>query len=316
MSTNATADEVASIIAEYAAEATANYCGIVGIVLIIYDYTITFGREVDLFWTKRFSGATVLFIANKYISLINHLFDLSLFLPIRVSDRVNVRVDTCQVASTLHSLSIFSCDLHAKLFSSVDYLQYVPWAAFSGLRAFALCKIWILSISIALLSLVPLGVNFSVKIYGVNDPDAGTCVMGEDLSSADAMKILLVLNVLHLAFTLTSVSANTSEITYFTEPLTAVLVSHFLLDLQATTRSAVRIHGSNLSPDEPTLDTRSVYFAQVVGTLGSTLDGPLPLSPESSANTDSTTELRTFSDNSDDTEAQGGRSAVAAPGCA
>ena len=58
-------------------------------VFLLYDYTITFGREINVFWLRRFSGATVLFLANKYISLLNHLFDLSLFIPIHVSDKVS-----------------------------------------------------------------------------------------------------------------------------------------------------------------------------------------------------------------------------------
>ncbi len=56
---------------------------------LLYEYTITFGREVDLFWTRRFSGATALFLANKYITLLNHLFDLSLYIPFHVSDKVS-----------------------------------------------------------------------------------------------------------------------------------------------------------------------------------------------------------------------------------
>ena len=57
-------------------------------VLLIYDYMITFGREVDAFWTRRFSGATVLFFSNKYLTLLNHLLDLSLYFPVHVSDKV------------------------------------------------------------------------------------------------------------------------------------------------------------------------------------------------------------------------------------
>ena len=74
-------------------------------------------------------------------------------------------------------------------------------AAFSGIRAFALCRSWALSILIFVLSLVPLGVNFvrqpaqpasltmlqSVKIYGVNDTTLG-CGMGESIDLATSLK--------------------------------------------------------------------------------------------------------------------------------
>ncbi len=53
----------------------------------MYDYIITFGQEVELFWTNRLTGATVLFFANRYISL---LFDvMGLVEPFgRFSDQV------------------------------------------------------------------------------------------------------------------------------------------------------------------------------------------------------------------------------------
>ena len=39
-------------------------------VFLIYDYVITFGREVDLFWTTKLTGASVLFFTNRYVTLL------------------------------------------------------------------------------------------------------------------------------------------------------------------------------------------------------------------------------------------------------
>ena len=39
----------------------------------MYDYIITFGQEIELFWTMNITGATILFVANRYITL---LFDI------------------------------------------------------------------------------------------------------------------------------------------------------------------------------------------------------------------------------------------------
>ena len=39
-------------------------------VLFIYDTFVTFGREVVCFWTTKWSGAPLLFFANKWISII------------------------------------------------------------------------------------------------------------------------------------------------------------------------------------------------------------------------------------------------------
>ena len=42
----------------------------------LYDSIITFDKEVELFWKRRFSGATALFVANKYLYLLQLLIDL------------------------------------------------------------------------------------------------------------------------------------------------------------------------------------------------------------------------------------------------
>ena len=44
----------------------ANYFSVA---LYIYDYAITFSREVDLFWGRRFTGASLLFLLNRYLNL-------------------------------------------------------------------------------------------------------------------------------------------------------------------------------------------------------------------------------------------------------
>ncbi|KAI6006763.1 hypothetical protein EDC04DRAFT_2907771 [Pisolithus marmoratus] len=43
-------------------------------VLFMYDYALTFGREVDLFWCQpRRTWAFALFIANRYIGLFGRI---------------------------------------------------------------------------------------------------------------------------------------------------------------------------------------------------------------------------------------------------
>ncbi|TFK85293.1 hypothetical protein K466DRAFT_439844, partial [Polyporus arcularius HHB13444] len=39
------------------------------VVLFIYDAFVTFDREVAFFWTAKPTGALLLFLANKWISL-------------------------------------------------------------------------------------------------------------------------------------------------------------------------------------------------------------------------------------------------------
>ncbi|KAI0704489.1 hypothetical protein C8T65DRAFT_741048 [Cerioporus squamosus] len=271
MSSSATPD-TAAVVAEAVESAIGNFCGIAGIVFLLYEYTITFGREVDLFWTRRFSGATALFLANKYITLLNHLFDLSLYLPFHVSDKtcvgfLHVRGSTADLQC---SDAIFTSKLSPPLIT-YNTCHGRPSPVYER-------------------------VNFSTKIYGVNDPTEG-CGMGEDIDRATLIKnkfarllycrnastlvdvllcdgliyfvVLLIMNTLHIVFTFTS----TSEITIFTEPVTAVLVSRFLLDLQeASQRSVVHILGTEASSrldSSGTLTGHSVVFARLVGSLSS-----------------------------------------------
>ncbi|KAH9919793.1 uncharacterized protein BXZ73DRAFT_21042, partial [Epithele typhae] len=42
--------------------------------ILIFDYILTFGREVHFFWSRRLSGSTVLFILNRYLALILKTF--------------------------------------------------------------------------------------------------------------------------------------------------------------------------------------------------------------------------------------------------
>ena len=42
--------------------------------LVLYDYWLTFGAEVDLFWNGGCSSAAVLFIANRYLTVVYYLY--------------------------------------------------------------------------------------------------------------------------------------------------------------------------------------------------------------------------------------------------
>ncbi|PIL27666.1 hypothetical protein GSI_10818 [Ganoderma sinense ZZ0214-1] len=174
-----------------------------------------------------------------------------------------------------------SCAGTAKSSKAIGLVLFLPWAAFAGLRVYALSKRWILAALVFLLSVVPLCVNAVVFKYGVTGinvtmmgcvgtdsmprflaqshdrvedvPHCGGLISLIDVLLRDGtiyFVVLLVLNVLHLVFTLLSTNVvafqNTSFIPIFTQPLTTNLVSRFLLDLQAADR-AVRDQVSSLS---------------------------------------------------------------------
>lgn len=40
------------------------------VALLVYDYLLTFGREVELYWKMKPTGASVLFAFNRYLTIV------------------------------------------------------------------------------------------------------------------------------------------------------------------------------------------------------------------------------------------------------
>lgn len=55
----------------------------------IYDVLLTFDVEVEFFWKGPFTGATALFLSNRYLALANLILNFFQLLPYR-SDRVSL----------------------------------------------------------------------------------------------------------------------------------------------------------------------------------------------------------------------------------
>ncbi len=43
----------------------------------MYEYFITLGREAELFWKGKWTGAAILFYVNRYLSLIVNIYGLA-----------------------------------------------------------------------------------------------------------------------------------------------------------------------------------------------------------------------------------------------
>ena len=61
------------------------------VVLVIYEYIITFSTEVQLFWAGEVTGASVLFFVNRYMLLVYTLFGLLQFSPVIGTVSVSLR---------------------------------------------------------------------------------------------------------------------------------------------------------------------------------------------------------------------------------
>ncbi|KAH9939055.1 uncharacterized protein BXZ73DRAFT_76201 [Epithele typhae] len=276
----------AEAIQEFSEFLIQGYCATVVTVLVMYEYLVTLSDEVEYFWKRKFSGASILFFANRYITLAYLLFSL---------------------ASSWVPLSDAGCAAAAQADEALDVAQYLPWAV---------------SILIFLLSMVPFGINMVevVETSGVILPDLGcvgtssvsdalglnltiasrSCLMAADvllvlvtwhelwgnqkltrLFQRDTFAnvllrdgtiyfiVLLIMNALHLAFTLMAIDqpgTTVSYVTIFTDPLTSILVSRFLLRLQSINRRSVQT--TSLFSDTP---VNTIMFNRVVGSLGSSV---------------------------------------------
>ncbi|TFK79988.1 hypothetical protein K466DRAFT_605705 [Polyporus arcularius HHB13444] len=313
----------AQLIDFYSSTLSATYIGLVPIVFLLYDYVLTLGREVHLFWNGALTGASVLFFVIRYSTLLYEVLDIVEYVP-TLSD------------TNLTSSREQSCNLLAQAFNVVNFLRFLPIGLFSAMRAYALSTNRTLSAVIFFLSLSPFVVNFIQYGQGIRGSmlPIGNCeaqinvtpietiiltifpavpaVSRGGLIVADFLLIvvtwrtlarssarprfsfekahtslaaimfwngtiyfvvLFLLNVLHMTFTLTSIfGLERSLIAVFTDPLTTILISRFLLDLQEANRQDVQLGTDDDNVGDTSLNSQaSLTFARALGSINSTI---------------------------------------------
>ncbi|KAI0695057.1 hypothetical protein C8T65DRAFT_698830 [Cerioporus squamosus] len=218
----------------YGSTYTDTYCQTAVTVLLLYEGLITFDREVACFWNAKPTGASLLYFANKWTAILVNFFAMVGFAP-------------------FHSEKVATFALQV--------LQFVPGAVFSTLRAFVLSRSKLLGLLVLALSLVPVGANlvrYDYDISGEVIPSFG-CFDEDNTTAEFGLRVLFILNALHLTLSLTSLEIDddgASYVTNFTGPLTAILVSRFLLNLQEANQADLRV-----DPDDPLhySNSRSLY---------------------------------------------------------
>ncbi|KAI0712728.1 hypothetical protein C8T65DRAFT_176577 [Cerioporus squamosus] len=75
---------------------TGDYCAVAASALPLYEAIVTFDREVACFWSSKWTGAPLLFFANKWISVTYAVLELVRFARMP-SDRVSTleSIDLC-----------------------------------------------------------------------------------------------------------------------------------------------------------------------------------------------------------------------------
>ncbi|TBU37926.1 hypothetical protein BD309DRAFT_1023245 [Dichomitus squalens] len=181
--------------------------------LLAYDYTLTFGNEVALFWTSgHMSGAAVLFVLNRYITLAAQCINLAP-LPSSVKTYVHGSQDPVYQMHILKLSTTVEVVTRSSLIASDLVVLYVTWY-----RTYATAKL-------------------SLREGGPGRKTFASIIL---LDGTVYFMTLLILNILHLSFTLTGVAARpffvTSVVALLEEPLTSILTSRFLINLQKAER--------------------------------------------------------------------------------
>ncbi|TFK84142.1 hypothetical protein K466DRAFT_554001, partial [Polyporus arcularius HHB13444] len=117
-----------------------------------------------MFWKRRFTGATALFLLNRYFLVFSSTIVV-----------IGEFVTTEKV-----------CTIVVKTQFAIYFAQYLPWAAFAAMRAFALtAQNWPLAVTVFLLGLVPYGINmlqYGKGLTGIMDQFVGCAVSTPGLS--------------------------------------------------------------------------------------------------------------------------------------
>ncbi|KAM5539505.1 hypothetical protein V8D89_006957 [Ganoderma adspersum] len=234
--------------------------------LVGYDYLLTVQRESRLFWKRRANAATILFFVNRYVALVYYV-GLAYYCCLALSYpdcRAQYYVDAggrylqylpWAVFSALrvHALgqrnwflTVFTFfwavlafpldyygDFHHTSFVNDPVLGCMPGAS----TPTALSTIFIRGGQV-IADVVVIGVTWKATHYARNE--GSMCFLTKVMFRNG--NILLVMNILHILFIFLPNSplhtplTNTSYVTRFAEPITAILISHFILDLHETRR--------------------------------------------------------------------------------
>ena len=96
--------------------------------MLFYDFTLTFDREVNLFWSKKFTGASALFFFIRYLTFAYELLDMasSLF---TMSDEVrHVRSQLYRANSVFIEVRHSPCSLYYGLDTNFHTKTQLQWS--------------------------------------------------------------------------------------------------------------------------------------------------------------------------------------------
>ncbi|KAK7688689.1 hypothetical protein QCA50_008227 [Cerrena zonata] len=188
--------------------------------LATYDTILTFSKEIKGIWQRKFGTGTILYLLIRYATLVDLLFQ------ILAAFNVVKTVNGCKSISILTYFADFSCLL--------------SYASFNCIRVWSICQhAWIPTMVVFLLSMFNPAINlygnkevfFQEYIVVLSGPLAGCW---STVADSPYIYILLIMNVISVvldAFSIATAETFSSFI-YIQDIITAILLSHFILDLR------------------------------------------------------------------------------------
>ncbi|KAI0641610.1 hypothetical protein C8Q79DRAFT_1014055 [Trametes meyenii] len=132
--------------------------------LIFYEYLITFEDEFRLIWRGKLTGASVIFVLNRYIMVVQNAITMASVAPLPNTVGLWLASMSCAVLGYMDVI--------------LSILPYVVWNAFSTLRVYAISgRDWRVSSVVCVLMLGPLVSNIydAPVIKPVNMPPPYLC---------------------------------------------------------------------------------------------------------------------------------------------
>ncbi|TBU22117.1 hypothetical protein BD311DRAFT_676805, partial [Dichomitus squalens] len=236
--------------------------------VFVYDYLLTSDSEITLFWMPhRVNGASILFLLNRYIPLsvqilgwvprppgfqvfaediaYNVLLALQ-YLPWATFSALRTYALYAGQYQLLVSAVVFtlsSVPLVVNMVANLHFTTYVndPVQGFVVLSTLSditeLSRFSLIGADLLVLCVTWYRTHETVRMSRVSDTAGVQTFSGTLLRDGTSYFLtLVILNILHVTFTLTSLTTDainiTSVIPLFEEPLTSILTSRFLINLQ------------------------------------------------------------------------------------
>ncbi|RDX45129.1 hypothetical protein OH76DRAFT_1408403 [Lentinus brumalis] len=300
--------DAADTVALFASIYTETYCDFASSVLYLYDVFIMFDREVAYFWTSKPSGASLLYFANEWINIV---YFITLFIEQATfsSDKATFALIVLQFVppavfsalrayvltrSRLLGLFVLALSMSPAAANLVQYgyqLSGENDPPFGCIETDNVTPAISFKFVFIIVARVPIIVADVILIYitwaKLNARDGLSGIrLHRRPSLSDALFrngiVLFILNVLHLAFSVTAVSHICSLcslipnlIVVFSvrlrqrrRDITAILVSRFLLELQEANQADIEI-----DRDDPSHPSRDPYDApSFISSLGAFID--------------------------------------------